>query len=118
MKRILTAFLLVPITIYTVLFAPWPVFVAVVAIVASLCFREYAAITGAFAPLGYVAGLLILVPPPAETRLILFLTALPPLCLPVSSASFVNGARRAAALMLGVGFVFGRWETPASLLQF
>src|SRR5260370_10414783 len=102
MKRILTAFLLVPITIYTVLFAPWPVFVAVVAIVASLCFREYAAITGAFAPLGYVAGLLVLVAPPAETTLLLFLTALAALCLPLSIASLDNATGRSRALMLGV----------------
>src|SRR5260370_31446685 len=111
MKRILTAFLLVPITIYTVLFAPWPVFVAVVAIVASLCFREYAAITGAFAPLGYVAGLLILVAPPAETTLILFLTALAAFCLPLSSAPFAKATARSRAPMLGVLFCFLGWET-------
>ena len=31
MKRILTALVLVPVTIYTVLFAPWPLFLSVVA---------------------------------------------------------------------------------------
>ncbi len=45
MKRVVTALFLVPIAVYSALFAPWWFFFAVVAIVALLCFREYAAIT-------------------------------------------------------------------------
>src|SRR6202034_2256574 len=60
MKRVVTALFLVPIAVYAALFAPWWILFAVVAIVAILCFREYASITGSFAPLGYVAGILIL----------------------------------------------------------
>jgi phosphatidate cytidylyltransferase len=115
MKRLLTAFLLVPITIYTVLFAPWPVFLGIVAIVASLCFQEYATITGAFAPLGYAAGLMILIAPVGEAALILILTALAALCLPLSGASFEKATARSGALMLGVVYVFGAWKTAVLL---
>ncbi|MES1258940.1 MAG: phosphatidate cytidylyltransferase, partial [Acidobacteriota bacterium] len=119
MKRILTALVLVPVTIYTVIFAPWPIFLAVVAVVAALCFHEYAAITKSFAPLGLVAGLLILIAPPAETTLILFLTALAAMCLPlaVSSAgqSMEQSVARAGALMLGIVYVFGAWKTAILL---
>ena len=115
MKRILTALLLVPATIYTVLFAPWAVFLAVVAVVALFCFREYATITGAFAPLGFVAGMLILVAPPAETTLILFLTALAALCLPLAAGSLEKATAQAGALMLGVVYIFGAWKTAILL---
>ena len=47
----------------------------------SLCFIEYARITAASAPPGYVAGLLILIAPQNETALILFLTTLAAICL-------------------------------------
>ena len=85
MKRIATAFLLVPVAVYAALFAPWWFFLAIVAIVASLCFREYAAITESFAPVGYVAGILILVAPQRETILLIILTALAAMCLPLAS---------------------------------
>ena len=42
MKRVVTALFLVPIAVYSALFAPWWVLFAVVALVALLCFREYA----------------------------------------------------------------------------
>jgi CDP-diglyceride synthetase len=63
MKRVVTALFLVPIAVYSALFAPWWILFTVIAIVALLAFREYAAITGSFAPLGYVAGILILAAP-------------------------------------------------------
>jgi phosphatidate cytidylyltransferase len=115
MKRILTALVLVPVTTYTVLFAPWPIFLAVVAIVACLCFHEYAAITGAFAPLGLVAGLLILLAPPAETTLILVLTALAALCLPLAAPSLDKATVTSGALMLGIVYIFGAWKTAILL---
>ena len=45
MKRVVTALFLIPIAIYSTLFAPWWILFAVIAIVAVLCFREYATIT-------------------------------------------------------------------------
>lgn len=111
MKRILTALFLVPFTIYSVLFAPWPLFVGIVCAVALLCFQEYATITKAFAPLGFVSGLLILIAPAPETTLVLILTALAALCLPLSAESFEKATARAGLLMLGVIYVFGAWKS-------
>ena len=44
MKRILTALVLIPIVVYTVLWADYWVFVTVLAAVALLCYREYDAV--------------------------------------------------------------------------
>lgn len=115
MKRILTALVLVPVTVYTVLFAPWPLFLSVVALIASLCFSEYAAITGSFAPVGYVAGLLILVAPPAETTLILILCALAALALPLAAPSPDRAVASSGALVLGIVYIFGAWKTAILL---
>ena len=66
---------------------------------------------------GYVAGLLILVAPLNQAALILFLTALAALCLNLSSDDFSKGAARAAALVLGVAYVFGAWKTSLLLMH-
>jgi phosphatidate cytidylyltransferase len=115
MKRILTALVLVPVTVYTVLFAPWPFFIGIVALISCLCFYEYAAMTGAFMPLGIVAGLLILIAPPAETTLILFLSALAAMCLPLASNELEKAVARSAALVLGILYVFGAWKSAILL---
>ena len=48
MTRILTALALIPLAVWVVLFAgPWP-FLAVLAAVACLCYREYDGIAAAF----------------------------------------------------------------------
>lgn len=111
MKRVLTAIFLVPIAVYSVLFAPWWVFSAVVVILAVLCFREYAAITESFAPLGYVAGLLVLAAPRDETVLLFLISALAALCLTLTAEDQGRGFARAAALALGIVYVFGAWKT-------
>jgi phosphatidate cytidylyltransferase len=112
MKRILTAAVLVPITVWTVLYSPWAAFVAIVALIACLCFREYASMTGTFAPLGMVAGLLILVAPPTETILVLFLSTLAALSLPLfADGELEEGLRKSASLVLGILYVFGGWKT-------
>lgn len=115
MKRILTALVLGPVSIYSVMSAPWPAFVAIVAIVACLCFLEYAKITESFAPLGLVAGLLILIAPPAETTVILFLTTLAAMCLPFGSREMDKAVIRAAMLVMGVLYIFGAWKTAILL---
>jgi phosphatidate cytidylyltransferase len=115
MKRVLTAFLLVPVGVYSALFAPWWIFAAVVAIVASLCFHEYATITGSFAPLGFVSGLLILIAPPRETVLILILTAIASMCLPLAARDLEKAAVRSGALILGILYIFGSWKTAILL---
>ncbi len=115
MKRVLTAFLLVPIAVYTVLFAPWQIFAAVVAIVSCLCFHEYARITECFAPLGFAAGLTLLIAPPPVAVLILFLTALAAMCLPLAAPDMDKAVSRSGMLVLGVLYIFGSWKTAILL---
>jgi phosphatidate cytidylyltransferase len=117
MKRALTALVLVPVAIYAVMFAPGQIFLAVDAFFAICCFREYARITNAWAMPGYVAGILILVAPPTQAALILFLTALAALCLTLSAADFAKGSGQAAALVMGVAYIFGSWKTAILLHQ-
>jgi phosphatidate cytidylyltransferase len=115
MKRVVTALFLVPIAVYSALFAPWWILFTVIAIVALLAFREYASITGSFAPLGYVAGILILaVPtkaPQHETILLIILSTLAAMCLILSANDPAKGFARASALVLGVVYIFGSWKT-------
>ena len=112
MKRVVTALFLVPIAVYAALFAPWWFFLAVVGIVALLCFREYAQITQSFAPIGYIAGVLILIAPQHETILLIILTALASMCLPLySGESLEKSVPRTASVLLGVIYIFGAWKT-------
>lgn len=115
MKRAVTALFLVPVCVYSALFAPWWWFFGVVAIVALLCMREYAGITESFAPLGYLAGILLLLAPPHETLLIIILTTLAAMCMPLSAEVLEKGITRAAALVLGVIYIFGSWKTAILL---
>ncbi len=110
MSRILTALVLVPVAAYSVLFAHPVVFLAVVFFFAVCCFREYAAITRSFAPLGYVAGALILLAPPGDVGLLVFMTGLAAMCLPVFSPDPASAVPRSAYLSLGIGYVFGAWK--------
>jgi phosphatidate cytidylyltransferase len=115
MKRVLTALFLVPIAVYSALFAPGWLFLALIVIVGLLCFHEYAAITGTFAPLGYVAGLLILVAPQNETVLLIILSTLAAMCLTLGADNLEKSIGRTAALVLGIIYVFGAWKTGVLL---
>ena len=115
MKRVLTALVLVPVAVYGVLFSPPQFFLALVAVFAVLCFREYSRITDAFAAPGYVAGLLVLIAPLNQAALIVFLTALAAMCLTMTCDDLAKGAARAGALVLGVAYVFGAWKTAILL---
>jgi phosphatidate cytidylyltransferase len=111
MKRVVTALFLVPIAVYTALFAPPWFVIIVVAIVAALAFREYAAITESFAPLGYVAGILILIAPQHETILLMILSTLAAMCLMLAADDLGKGLARVSALAMGIVYVFGSWKT-------
>jgi phosphatidate cytidylyltransferase len=111
MKRVVTALFLVPIAVYSALFAPWWLFFGVIALVALLCFKEYASITESFAPLGYVAGLLVLIAPPQQTMLVMILSALGAMCLTLSGDDLSRAFVRTCALLLGIIYIFGAWKT-------
>lgn len=111
MTRVLTALLLIPTFCYVVVWAPVWAFLAAVAVVAILCFREYAELAslhevvkpGIF---GYVAGLLVLFLPERDATF-LVLVAILAMALALRSREPAEALPYAAALLLGVLYVFG-----------
>jgi len=119
MKRVLTAIVLIPFVVYVVLWANFWVFLAVLAAVACLCYREYDAIAasygfGAPGPLGYGAGLLLLTSIP-QPWLVLIAVTLIALALGMRSQDLGHALPRAALLLLGVVYAFGTWKCAALL---
>jgi phosphatidate cytidylyltransferase len=120
MTRILTAAALIPIAAYAVFWANHWVFVAVVAAVACLCYREYATIAassgfGKPGILGYALGLAMLVYsgdaalPFLATSLVLLawsLRAAPEHSLPLAGLSIT-----------GVLYIFGAWRCAIPLRE-
>ena len=119
MKRVLTAALMTPLFAYVVLWAPQLAFLAVLALVALQCYREYADIIKGYGieqlgPVGYGAGLAVLLVP-YEPALLLTLVALLVLGFSLCADDLAKGLPRAAALFLGVVYVFGVWRTAIPL---
>jgi phosphatidate cytidylyltransferase len=111
MKRVVTALLLIPFFCYITLWAPQWAFLVTVAAVAVLCFREYselAALHGIRKPglFGYVAGLLLLLLPGKDGAFFV-LVAILALALALRSPEMAQALPDAAALLLGVAYVFG-----------
>jgi phosphatidate cytidylyltransferase len=111
MKRVLTALLLIPFFCYIILWAPLAAFLAAVAAVAVLCFREYADLVSRHAiekpgVFGYVAGLLLLFLPGKDFGF-LVLVAILAMALALRSRNLVDALPAAAAMLLGVIYVFG-----------
>lgn len=115
MKRVLTALFLFPVGIYSALFAPWWVFVAVVALVSGISFHEYAKMTGSFAPIGFIAGGLVLLMPIEGITPILIFTCLAALVLPLASPEPRKSVAASGMLMMGIIYVFGAWKTGIRL---
>jgi|SRR5580658_82866 phosphatidate cytidylyltransferase len=116
MKRVLTALVLFPLIVWVVRWSPlWTVY-AVTALVALLCFYEYSGIAdgyqaGQLGPLGYGAGLLILVlPSDGQALLTAIAVALIALSLALRADDLRAGIQRAAFLLLGVVYIFGCWR--------
>jgi phosphatidate cytidylyltransferase len=111
MKRVLTALLLIPFFCYIVLWAPHWAFLVIVAAVAVLCFREYselAALHGIAKPglFGYAAGLLVLLLPGKDGAFFV-LIAIAAMALALRSREMADALPDAAAVLLGVAYVFG-----------
>ena len=121
MKRVLTALVLFPLITYVVLWSPSWTVLAVTALVALLCFYEYSGIAAAYqagtlGPLGYGAGLLILVlPGDGHVVLTIIAVALIALILALRADDLRAGILRAAFLLLGVVYVFGCWRLAPRL---
>lgn len=119
MKRIFTALVLIPLVSYVALWGPLWLCVAVIALVALLCYHEYAAIVAAHGIsrpgyVGYVAGLLVLLVERQEV-LALTLLALLALSLALRAGDLARALPGAAALFFGVVYIFGAWRCAIGL---
>jgi phosphatidate cytidylyltransferase len=114
MKRILTALVLLPLVLYVVLWGPLWSFFAVLTAVALICFHEYCGIAKAYGfgemgPLGYAAGLWLLLT--GEEGLLVFTLLL--LCAMVLSMRLDDLSKslpRVSLLLCGVVYIFGCWR--------
>jgi phosphatidate cytidylyltransferase len=121
MKRILTAAALIPIVVYVVLWANFWVFLAVLATVAVLCYREFNGVAAAYGfgapgPLGYGAGLLLLAWR-EETWLLVVGIALILLALVMRGDDLAKSLPRAALLLAGIVYIFGCWKCAMPLRE-
>ena len=116
MKRILTAVIMIPGVLYAVLGGVEWLFFLVLAAVALICFDEYSTIVASREPVAYAAGLVILLARPLQwVALFSLLFTLLMLTLAMRQNDLAGGFRRAAALVLGVIYIFGAWRTAALL---
>jgi phosphatidate cytidylyltransferase len=119
MKRVLTAAALIPPVLATVFFANNWIVLAVVAVVAMFCYREYDSIAAAYGfgapgPLGYGAGLLLLMWG-GEAWLIVLAAALLAFALSLQADNLAHALPRSALLVTGVVYVFGAWKCALPL---
>ena len=109
MKRILTALVLLPLVLYVVFWGPLWSFFAVLTSVALICYHEYSGIAAAYGfgelgPLGYAAGLWLLLTG-EDALLVLAILALCTLALSLRLDDLSKCLPRAALLLFGVVFL-------------
>jgi phosphatidate cytidylyltransferase len=121
MKRVATALALAPVITYVILWSPFPAFLAVLTVIAILCFLEFDGIVAAHnipkpGWLGLAAGLVVLLTPRGGLPVIagVALVALMPA---LTSRNLRGELARAGALALGVAYVFGAWRSAAELRE-
>ncbi len=118
MKRIVTTLILIPVVSYAVLGDSETLFLAILSVVAALCFYEYEGLVAAHGIprpglVGYVLGLALLLSPDRE--LTPALIAVIALGLALRAADLRGTLTQAAAFTLGVFYVFGSWRCAADL---
>lgn len=121
MKRVLTAAALIPIILYVVLWANFWVFLAVLLTAAILSYREYDGIAAAYGfgapgPIGYGAGILLLVSGRHEW-LVIAAAAMIALAVAMRSADLAKSLPRAALLIAGIVYIFGCWKCALPLRE-
>ena len=119
MKRLLTALVLIPLVVYLALWGPQYAFLAVLSAIALLCYYEYAGIVAAYGiekpgPLGYVAGVFLILMP-GDPALLITLIALLALGTTLSLSDLKKALPKAAAVMLGLIYIFGSWRSAVFL---
>jgi phosphatidate cytidylyltransferase len=121
MKRILTAAVLIPIVVWTVLYAPHAVLLAVLALVGIGAYLEYDAIAAGhgLTPGGWLAiaaGIAFLVTPQFATPL-LILAAVVLITVRLGAANLAQVLPSASASVLGILYIFGAWHCAILLRQ-
>jgi phosphatidate cytidylyltransferase len=115
MKRLLTALVLLPAIIYLVLWAPRILFIAALFVIGGFAFREFAALADAHGfsinPwIGAAVGLAILTLPDDHNVLLLVLAAGFGAMVGVLRLNDLRQALpSAAAMLLGICYIFGAW---------
>ncbi len=114
MKRFLTALVLIPLVASVVFWAPQWTFLAVVVLVAGLCFHEYSGLVAAHGLerpglAAYAAGLLVLFVRQHEI-LAVTLIALAAMGLVLKARDLSKCLPGAGARLLGVVYIFGAWR--------
>jgi phosphatidate cytidylyltransferase len=114
MKRLLTAALLIPFVLYVVFFGSFWLLFGVTALVALICYSEYAGIAAGYGgkkpgPVGYAAGLLVLAMRPQDAPLAFTLLALIALALAVRG-DLAKALPSAAFVLFGIVYIFGAWK--------
>ena len=120
MKRVLTALCMIPPVLYVVIWGPAWLVLAVTALVAALCYHEYAGIAAAYGfgnpgPLGLAAGLALLALPLAYAAPIVLALTLAALAWNMRLGTLAHSLPRTALLVLGVVYVFGCWKSAPLL---
>lgn len=118
MKRLATALVLAPATVWVVLFGPEWTLLALLAMVGILAFREYdhiASENGIPRPgwPGVVAGLAVMFAP--EPQIITVLVVLTGLLLALRVADLKDAMAGGAGFVLGVLYIFGAWRCAIEL---
>jgi len=121
MKRILTAAALIPVVVYVVLWANFWVFFAVLVTVTFLCYHEFDRVAAAYGfgppgPVGYGAGLLLLVSR-QETWLLILGLALILMAAAMRGEDLAKALPRAAVLLAGIVYIFGSWKCAMPLRE-
>lgn len=118
--RVLTALLLAPAAVFTVLSAPWWLFFALVALVASACFLEFRRMAAGhgqeFAPMvGLAAGLAMMLVPADQAWLAAVAALGASWCLGLREDNLTKVLPQGAALVAGVVYCFGGWRCAIEL---
>lgn len=120
MKRLATAIALIPLVVYVVLWANFWVFLSVLVLVACLCYHEYNSMAAEYGygepgPLGYGAGLLLLLVADRDAWLMLVAAGLIALVLAMRADDLARSVPGAAFRILGILYVFGTWRCALPL---
>lgn len=119
MKRLATAAVLIPIFLYVMLWAPYAVFAAMLALVALLCYWELGGIIigqGIPGPgiLGAIVGLVFLFAPVNSIALTFFIATVA-LVFAMRSTDLRQALPAAGAFVLAVFYIFGSWRCAGAL---